>query len=484
MNNDQRPVINIAFEEGHKERGRIGDSLSELVGILQNWGFACQSFAEFPLTYEKLDYYDILVFACPDNSKISKHEINDIAKWVKNGGGLLMLSHAGGDKGRRSNLSELGEQFGIMFENDQVLDEVNNLSVENLPTISEFLFPHPIVEKVGEICYRAGCSLSITGQAIVPVVSSGPNANPAESPLILAGEVGEGRVVGIGSYEMFRNRITGGLAHGYHHQLVYNIFEWLTTSARIKRKSLMNYEDPIKEEIPPSGYKEYQNVMTTPSSYEIPLRKIASKVKIITSQDLFTAFEDILTNFFSFKERFMLEFDTLQHNLTKLIESVIASEKDMINFQELTETITRLEVGGETVNINREQSNEMQKMDQSTLEAIQSLDKFQSETKIQQDEQKAELEAKQQENLQISDPIVRPQSINRPILEKTPAQIKAELESLENKLNSINNLNSFVDKKYENGKLSEEKYKRQISKLEKDKKKTIEKIQKLQEKLE
>jgi chromosome segregation ATPase len=126
----------------------------------------------------------------------------------------------------------------------------------------------------------------------------------------------------------------------------------------------------------------------------------------------------------------------------------------------------------------------MQKMDQSTLEAIQSLDKFQSENLIQQEEQQKEKESTQIPDLQISDPIDTPQSINRPILEKTPAQIKAELESLENKLNSIKNLQSFVDKKFKNGKLSEDKYKKQVAKLEKDKKKTIEKIQRLHEKME
>ena len=108
---------------------------------------------------ESLKPYDILVFACPDYSKISSQEVMEISNWVKeDGGGLLLLSHAGGDRGRSSNLSELSEQFGIAFENDQVLDETVNIGMENLPLISNFMPPHPITGGIGEICYRAGCS--------------------------------------------------------------------------------------------------------------------------------------------------------------------------------------------------------------------------------------------------------------------------------------------------------------------------------------
>jgi len=66
---------------------------------------------------------------------------------------------------------------------------------------------------------------------------------------------------------------------------------------------------------------------------------------------------------------------------------------------------------------------------------------------------------------------------------KTPEEINAEIESLQNKLKSIDNLTSFVEKKFAAGKLSQKNYDRQINKLEKDKKVTSEKIKKLQEEI-
>ncbi|MHA1646569.1 MAG: hypothetical protein ACTSVL_03260, partial [Promethearchaeota archaeon] len=194
--------------------------------MLKSNNFVCMPFMEFPIAKQNIDPFDILVFACPDNSRISRNEIKSISAWVKNGGGLLLLSHAGGDRGRRSNLSELAEQFGMIFENDQVLDKVHNFGVENLPLINNFSILHPITENISEICYRAGSSLSSTGMANTPVVSSSDDADPPSVPLILAKEYGEGRVVAIGSYEMFRDKNVGGIKHPDHSKLALNIFSW------------------------------------------------------------------------------------------------------------------------------------------------------------------------------------------------------------------------------------------------------------------
>lgn len=53
----------------------------------------------------------------------------------EDGGGLLLLSHAGGDRGRRTNMGELASQFAMLFENDQVLDEFHNFGIDNMPEV-------------------------------------------------------------------------------------------------------------------------------------------------------------------------------------------------------------------------------------------------------------------------------------------------------------------------------------------------------------
>ena len=47
-------------------------------------------------------------------------------------------------------------------------------------------------------------------------------------------------------------------------------------------------------------------------------------------------------------------------------------------------------------------------------------------------------------------------------------ELKAELEGLESKINSVNNLLGFIEKKHESGKLDKKSYEKQRKKLEKD----------------
>ncbi|MHA1684190.1 MAG: hypothetical protein ACTSUE_24855 [Promethearchaeota archaeon] len=227
------PEIHIGFDVSQKPRGRLDTNYTTLKQILESEGvFACWEYSSFPITRESLQNYDILVFPCTDFSKFTANEILEISKWVnEDGGGLLLLSHAGGDRGRRTNMSELASQFAMLFENDQVLDEFHNFGIDNMPEIKSFPTPHPISEGIGNICYRAGCSVSLVGIA-EQVALANMDANPQMATVIGASEPGSGRVVCIGSYEIFRDEIIGGINQPYHSQLAMNVFSWLITDKR------------------------------------------------------------------------------------------------------------------------------------------------------------------------------------------------------------------------------------------------------------
>ena len=90
----------IAFDNSHKERAKLDENFTDLRDYLNQNDFVCYNFLETPVTQESLKPFDILVIACPDFSKFSHIEIMEIVNWVKeDGGGLLLLSHAGGDRG-------------------------------------------------------------------------------------------------------------------------------------------------------------------------------------------------------------------------------------------------------------------------------------------------------------------------------------------------------------------------------------------------
>ncbi|MHA1510560.1 MAG: hypothetical protein ACTSRX_02450 [Promethearchaeota archaeon] len=471
-------MIYVAFDEAHKERGNLSTNLKSISSMLNENGFTCYSYAEFPIAKNNLAPYDILVLGCPDNAKFSKQEIETIVNWVTNeGGGLLMLSHAGGDKGRRSNLSELSEQFGIIFENDQVLDKVNNMGVENLPLITNFGFPHPITEDISSICYRAGCSLTIANMSVTPVVSSSADADPVESPLILSTEMGEGRIVAVGSYEMFRDNTSGGYSEGSHAQLLLNIFYWLKTSKREQVRSEGgvstaqngNQLGDVTEgaSLPPESVGQNQASQYT----TIPLKSYHSDVKIATNPDLFKAFEDLLTDFFSFKDRMFKEFENFQTNLSNLVGAVKATEESLVNVSRPTqpeESFHLTPPPSSGTNNNNHADNVDQELNISTPTDYSSMTKNSIELGVEKEKFQAEKQSKMEADLK---------------LKKTKEEFDAEIESLGNKMNSIRNLTSFVEKKFSSGKLSKSKYDKQIKKLSSDLKKTQNKIDELTQEL-
>ena len=341
----------IAFDVALKPRGRITQNYKSWKADLEKAGYSPFEFAEFPITRSNLSKCDILVFACPDFAKINPQEIEAVKQWVtEDGGGLLLLSHAGGDKGRRSNLSEIAEQFGMAFENDQVLDKTNNLSVENLPIINSFPTPHPITEGLNSICFRVGCSLTNTGAMNIAVISSNAESEPAQSPLIMAGESGDGRVVAMGSYEMFRDKMTGGYGFDSHAKLAINIMNWLRSSKReeLRAKGKLpvpagmggpegsagenaDNEGAPKISMGPSISPAAGNA--SPASIGVGPITYQSQVKIKGKDDLFKAFQESITAFFTFKEQVLQGFDALRTNLENLMQAVWASEEDMITPQ-------------------------------------------------------------------------------------------------------------------------------------------------------
>jgi hypothetical protein len=222
----------IAFDIAHNPRGRIKQNYTALRKSLNSNHFVCEDLFEPLITQASLEPYDILVFVCPDFSEISLQERMEIKTWIsEEGGGLLMISHAGGDKGRKSNLSELSEQFGVLFENNQVLDQKHNIGWENLPIITTLSQEHPILEGIDEICYRAGCSLTTTENKDA-IILSNETSEPPNTPLLTASQLDKGRIVCIGSYEMFRDNTKGGFQYSSHSKLCQNIFKWLLSQYR------------------------------------------------------------------------------------------------------------------------------------------------------------------------------------------------------------------------------------------------------------
>ncbi|MFX1377141.1 MAG: hypothetical protein ACFFA0_15150 [Promethearchaeota archaeon] len=448
----------IAFDVAHKPRGRIDDNLTELRDYLNSNDFNCYNFLEVPITEESLMPYDILVMVCPDFSRITANEITQIVKWVKNsGGGILLLSHAGGDRGRGSNLSEISEQFGIIFENDQVLDERVNLGMENIPLISIFNIPHPITSGIDTLCYRSGCSLSIVGSGAFSIADSNETSEPFSCPLVCVSEIGNGRVCCIGSYEMFRDKIGGGFQCYDHPKLSLNIFKWLVSDYRMELRSTMDIPTPISnttQTVSPVEDQPGYSPSSTPSegrTINIDFSmKISRKGELI---EMLKIFQNQIT--------------TIKTTIDKLIKTASESDSDIIEpseyeiseIQELTQDI------------------------QSNIQDTPSIEEITSEISSVR-----KIEINEEENLTALPP--KPKSMIKeedeetglkpvPKLKtkgKTQKELKNEKKGLESSLTSVEDLLEFIDKKHSMGTMDDEEYSKRKKKLQGDIKKTKKKI--------
>ncbi|MBY8989883.1 MAG: hypothetical protein KGD58_03935 [Candidatus Lokiarchaeota archaeon] len=447
----------IAFDVAHKPRGRIDENLTELRDHVNSNDFVCYNFLEIPITEESLIPYDILVFVCPDFSRINANEVTQIVKWVKNsGGGLLLLSHAGGDRGRGSNLSEISEQFGIIFENDQVLDERVNLGMENIPLINVFNIPHPITSEIDTLCYRSGCSLSIVGSGAFAIADSNETSEPFSCPLICVSELGKGRVCCIGSYEMFRDKIGGGFQCYDHPNLALNIFKWLVSDHRIELRSTLDIPTPLSQSSAPISSAETQSIYsndTSPSTgraINIDFSmKISKKSELI---ELLKIFQN--------------QINTIKTTIDKLIDTATDADTDIVESDQLL--ISNIE--------DQYQDNKPITQETPSLEDITS--EINSISNLEKDEEGLTSLPPKPESLvqeEVEETGLKPVPKLK-TKDKTNKELKDEKKDLESQLSSVEILKESIDKKHSSGKIDDDEYSKRSKKLESDTKKTKKKM--------
>lgn len=495
-------IYYIGFDVSHKERGRIDENYTELRNHLNVNGFTCYNFLEMPITRDVLNSYDILVFVCPDFAKISHQDILQIERWIKeDGGGLLLLSHAGGDRGRNSNLSELSEQFGIAFENDQVLDEENNIGMENMPIVDTFNPPHPITEGISNLCYRAGCSLSIVGSSY-SIASSNESSEPFSCPLICVSEAGNGRVCAIGSYEMFRDETGGGFQYDDHSQLAQNVFNWLVSDYRAELRSQGSVQQPAA-----LASESTQDMAASPETTQQEYSESQSinidfTIKISTKSELMEMLKI-----------FQNQINTIKDTIDKLIDKTEASEEEIAETRQATGSPAALEVPSELPDVDnvsvQEPTPDAQVEDTdifgisngplselppkppSLLKRAPNVADHPQVSEVSQHESPEpvmegppEIELPDEPGAdQHEEPIPEEPSPDPVAEEVNEDELKAELEGLESKLNSVNNLINFIEKKFDSGKIDKKSYEKQKKKLERDLDKTNKRISEIKEKL-
>ena len=195
----------------------------------------------------ELRKYRTIILSTPKNSNLEPTEIENLTKYVKGGGNLLITSSSGGDYGNSTNLNDLTRNFGFEFIPDEINDSVNFVHLQKRPLISKFK-PHVITEQLQKIVFSSSCSTKVLefledekSVKVDGILISGLNSwhrlyngedwieeDSPKVPLLVAVEYYAGKVVGFGNISIFSS-----LAREYGFNaldndiLIANILSWL-----------------------------------------------------------------------------------------------------------------------------------------------------------------------------------------------------------------------------------------------------------------
>ena len=97
----------IGFDHSHNNKLTIENTtFTDFIQYLFDSDFKLGKI-EAGINYEKLSKYDLFIIGVPNlGPDLDKDEINDLVKYVKEGGSLLVINDGGGDYENKNNLSE------------------------------------------------------------------------------------------------------------------------------------------------------------------------------------------------------------------------------------------------------------------------------------------------------------------------------------------------------------------------------------------
>jgi len=259
---------NIGFDQSHKNKLIIEDpGFTDFIEFLFNSDLKLGKI-EAGITYEKLSAYNVFIIGVPiAESYLTSEEIEDLLKYVNDGGSLLIINDKGGDYENKNNLSELTKHFGIKFNHDQLFDDENFSKDNSRPIIKEFK-KHFITRDITQIIHSVGCTLEIDKSVENEDIDVNAVALSSEEsawhkyfdgeewvdesvkslPIIAIGHYGMGKIVAIGNLSLFSGfHDLYGIHAADNFKLISNVISWLMNKAHSQEAQL---SQPIYTAIP------------------------------------------------------------------------------------------------------------------------------------------------------------------------------------------------------------------------------------------
>lgn len=246
-----RSFPKVLFDEAHSESWTIRRDVAESINPghpddnsyaraaeqLRHLGHTVAAHVEGPLEPGTLQSQDVLVIAHPSGERwerttgqgspvFSGAELDAIADYVRDGGGLVVLAEEEQDK-YGNNLADLLARFGVGVEHTTVRDPKRAHKDVATWVLGEPATRDGILAGVKSAAFYRSGTLTVLPElsaSATVLFRSSPTAAPAAAPLALALTYGEGRVVVFADSDLFGD---DSIEDYDHRRLWGNLVTWV-----------------------------------------------------------------------------------------------------------------------------------------------------------------------------------------------------------------------------------------------------------------
>ena len=232
----------ILFDLVHNEMLALDKDYTDFLKLLHNLNFKVEKNENKDLTKKVLENVDVLVLGNPIDDYFSNIEIKEIVNFVRLGGSLLLVSEYGADYLQKTNLNDISNHFGFLFEKNLIKEQnPKNQNCSSILHIHEF----PEVDFLNglrEVVIGGTCSLylkkgvralletnKLNNWSEIYNNSSEEWEKDKEQQHVIAAyaKFGQGKVIALGDIDIFCSDDNIGINTLDNQKFLYNIFSWL-----------------------------------------------------------------------------------------------------------------------------------------------------------------------------------------------------------------------------------------------------------------
>ncbi|TES95789.1 MAG: hypothetical protein E3J90_09125 [Promethearchaeota archaeon] len=232
----------LLLDLAHNEMLTLDEEFSEFLKLLKNLNLKIVKNENKDLTKKVLENVDILVLGNPIDDYFSNIEIKDIVNFVRTGGCLFIISEYGADYLQKTNLNDIANHFGFLFEKNLIKEQnPKNLNCSSILHIHDF----PEVDFLNglrEVVIGGTCSLYLKKGANALLETDKLNnwseiySNSSEEwekdkeqlhVIAAYAKFGQGKVIAFGDIDIFCSDDNIGINSLDNQKFLHNVFSWL-----------------------------------------------------------------------------------------------------------------------------------------------------------------------------------------------------------------------------------------------------------------